>query len=68
MPRKPESEKSSRGTALFAATFMAALVYGLGTLATTDPAWVADPTRWWMWLIAVPIVGLIYYQIRNNLS
>lgn len=40
----------------------------MGILFTDDPGWIVDPTNWWMALIAVVVAGLIYYQMRNNLS
>lgn len=61
-------DKAPLTTALSGAVGAAVTILGLGSLMLGGFDWMVDPSAWWLWLITVGIVGLIYYQIRNNLS
>lgn len=64
----PQRGKAPLGTAVSGAVGAAVVIVGGGSLQWGGLDWMVDPTAWWLWLITVVAVGLIYYQLRNNLS
>lgn len=61
-------DKAPLTTAVSGAVGAAVVVLGMGSLLLGGFGWMADPSAWWLWLVTAVTVGLIYYQIRNNLS
>lgn len=68
MSGQPEQKKAPLTTAVSGAVGAAVVIIGGGSLQWGGFDWMVDPSAWWLWLITVVVVGLIYFQIRNNLS